>query len=98
MNYIKDDMKREGVPVHMTSVIEWTRYDGTPETLPEARKWVLLSTDKGVKMAFVEDNDGAIFEHYLPRYSWQISHGSSWTQKEVETGDIWADRPIAPDA
>ena len=66
-----------------TSVVRWTRYDGTPETLPDAHRMILLSY-------------GGRFDDF---YVYQtISGGMLPFGNTFENGDLWAYLPEPPEA
>ena len=76
-------------PETMTSVIRWVRYDGTPETLPENYKTLLLCPVHG----------GGVF----PAYRWEYESHEFWQvlaseSRRIEIGDLWAYLPEPPES
>lgn len=70
----------------MQTVINWTRYDGTPETLP------------GEFDELVVVQGGVI----LRSPCWLIKDSMRWWERglclmDVEVGDLWAPWPVAPE-
>ena len=69
----------------ITTTLTWTRYDGTPETLPEDGIDVLLCADGEVRdTAYFfseEENEWCIGPHSI----------------ELSVGDLWAYWPEAPE-
>lgn len=72
-----------------TTTLTWTRYDGTPETLPEERVFVLLVGKTKVRECMLDTDplDDS------PLWVWGL--GDS---KPVAIGDLWAPWPEAPEA
>ncbi|GEB79739.1 hypothetical protein DDE01_11540 [Desulfovibrio desulfuricans] len=73
----------------ITTTLTWTRFDGTPETLPDNGVFVLLADKTKVREALLfagyeDDND-----------MWAWGFGDS---KPLEIGDLWAPWPVAPEA
>jgi Lar family restriction alleviation protein len=78
-------------PDPMTNVITWTRYDGTPETLPEIGEFVLLNTkDKGVIGVWWSDRDDGIDFWLHPTGCREAA------AIEVALGDLWVYLPQPP--
>lgn len=67
----------------MQTVIHWTRYDGTPGTLPRAGEDVLLCRDGKVGHKCYNAIDG----------SWDFG---TWCVDQ-KVGDLWAPWPQAPE-
>lgn len=70
-----------------TSVIRWTRYDGTPETLPEKNHVQVLFFRKG-------DLQGSYFYHKFGEHIELLSCGEQIIPKK---GDLWAYLPQPPE-
>ena len=68
-----------------TTTLEWTRYDGTPETLPEAEVEVLLCTNGNVRDV----------SYFFSEEENEWCTGSQCI--ELEVGDLWAYWPEAPE-
>lgn len=71
----------------MQTVITWTRYDGTPETLPEAGKNLLLVSIYYPCSVYLVSLDGP---HEAPTW------GGEQVFLDVKIGDLWAPWPDAP--
>lgn len=69
----------------MQTVINWTRYDGTPETLPGEGKLVLVHSEGRV-------SSRALGAGCLDGGAWFYLHRS----RPIEIGDLWAPWPDAP--
>lgn len=74
----------------ITTTLTWTRYDGTPETLPEKDRLCLVSrVFCGVPTLWQRP-------HYIPKWAidqWDDgSHGMG-----AKVGDTWAYWPEAPE-
>jgi|GEM_PF-6563006 len=73
----------------MQTVITWTRYDGTPETLPEEGIEVIVVRGDSVvpaSMAIEDTGDSA-------STWWDLPRGNC---ARVLIGDLWAPWPEAP--
>lgn len=76
----------------MQTVINWTRYDGTPETLPEdSGAYLLLCL--GGKVYTGSFDDGRFND--IACAMWSITCGPCIGP---EIGDLWAPWPEAPEA
>ena len=81
-----DALWNRRTPEPGTSVLHWTRYDGTKETLPDRASRVLLSTDRDKLYAdeafFMIFSDGSV--------AWQPGNG-----KDIKpvVGDLWTHWP-----
>lgn len=84
----------------MTSIVQWVRYDGTPETLPEIHKPVLLYRKDG-RFGIDSPYDDApyfdyIITHLTPLHKTQLAW-DGMTMDAVEIGDHWS-YPTLPEA
>ena len=72
----------------ITTTLTWTRYDGTPETLPEAGADVLLAPLWGGTKTYK-----ATLCRSTRRF-WQ----RPFDERPIAIGDLWAPWPEAPEA
>ncbi len=77
-----DALWNRRAPEPGTSVIRWTRYDGTPETLPDAGKDCIVF------------RDGDRYYAHFDFVKWKTQGRKSWIDNDQpKVGDEWAYTP-----
>lgn len=76
----------------MQTVINWTRYDGTPETLPEAFAHVIVAKEIIGVGHYTVMWTSCSFD--MDEKEWSSHDGEYF---ELEVGDLWAPWPEAPE-